>query len=83
MFKARAKALLATAHLPGATGKVIGEGFHHRAGEPHAERMAIQDVNSRHGPAAADLLHGSTLYCTLEPTIARSIFANGMVKNFG
>ncbi|MDX1973991.1 MAG: bifunctional diaminohydroxyphosphoribosylaminopyrimidine deaminase/5-amino-6-(5-phosphoribosylamino)uracil reductase RibD [Candidatus Sumerlaeia bacterium] len=37
----------------------IGEGFHHRAGEPHAERMALS--------ACTEDPEGSTVYVTLEP----------------
>ena len=40
-------------------GKVIGEGFHAAAGEPHAERNAIAD--------AGDDTAGATLYVSLEP----------------
>ena len=40
-------------------GSVVGEGFHRRAGEPHAERMAIAD--------AGDKARGATAYVTLEP----------------
>ncbi|MBU6282523.1 bifunctional diaminohydroxyphosphoribosylaminopyrimidine deaminase/5-amino-6-(5-phosphoribosylamino)uracil reductase RibD [bacterium] len=40
-------------------GKVVGEGFHRRAGGPHAEVEALR----RAGTAA----RGATLYCTLEP----------------
>jgi diaminohydroxyphosphoribosylaminopyrimidine deaminase/5-amino-6-(5-phosphoribosylamino)uracil reductase len=39
-------------------GQVIGEGYHHKAGEPHAEVNAIN--------AAGDIT-GATLYVTLEP----------------
>jgi diaminohydroxyphosphoribosylaminopyrimidine deaminase/5-amino-6-(5-phosphoribosylamino)uracil reductase len=43
-------------------GQVIGEGFHRRAGTPHAEVHAIADAKKRgHTPA------GATLYVTLEP----------------
>ena len=42
-------------------GRIIGEGFHHKAGEPHAEVMAVQSVKNK------DLLKESTLYCSLEP----------------
>lgn len=41
--------------------RIIGEGYHHRWGEPHAEVMAISSVQRR------DLLPLSTLYVTLEP----------------
>lgn len=39
--------------------RIIGEGWHRRAGEPHAERLAIDAA----GPAA----RGATAYVTLEP----------------
>lgn len=42
-------------------GKIIGEGFHKRAGEPHAEVMAINSVRDK------SLLRDSTLYVNLEP----------------
>lgn len=40
-------------------GKVIGRGFHRKAGEAHAEVLALKEA----GAAA----HGATLYVTLEP----------------
>jgi diaminohydroxyphosphoribosylaminopyrimidine deaminase/5-amino-6-(5-phosphoribosylamino)uracil reductase len=40
-------------------GEVVGEGFHGRAGEPHAEVIALA--------AAGERAKGSTLYVTLEP----------------
>src|SRR5271169_4068445 len=41
------------------SGKVISTGFHHRAGEAHAEAIALKKA----GPIA----RGATLYVTLEP----------------
>jgi diaminohydroxyphosphoribosylaminopyrimidine deaminase/5-amino-6-(5-phosphoribosylamino)uracil reductase len=43
--------------------EVIGEGYHHRAGEPHAEIMALQSVD----PVHRDRISASTMYVTLEP----------------
>src|SRR5438477_3928833 len=40
-------------------GRVIGEGFHAAAGEPHAERMALAACSQDPG--------GATLYVSLEP----------------
>lgn len=45
-------------------GKVLGSGFHHRAGEAHAEIMAIHNALKKH-PSRA--LKKSTIYITLEP----------------
>ncbi len=42
-------------------GKVVGQGYHHKAGEPHAEVMALRSVD-----ASVDLSK-CTLYVTLEP----------------
>lgn len=39
--------------------KVVGEGFHERAGQPHAEVMALR--------AAGDRARDATVYLTLEP----------------
>ncbi|MFI3296621.1 MAG: bifunctional diaminohydroxyphosphoribosylaminopyrimidine deaminase/5-amino-6-(5-phosphoribosylamino)uracil reductase RibD [bacterium] len=41
--------------------KIIGEGYHHRAGEPHAEPNAIASVQDK------ELLKNSTMYVSLEP----------------
>src|SRR5262245_17121898 len=38
---------------------VLGQGFHERAGEPHAEVRALTEAGAR--------ARGATLYCTLEP----------------
>ncbi len=43
-------------------GKVIGKGWHHAAGEPHAEIEALNDAFKRGNPAK-----GADLYVTLEP----------------
>jgi diaminohydroxyphosphoribosylaminopyrimidine deaminase / 5-amino-6-(5-phosphoribosylamino)uracil reductase len=43
-------------------GKLIGRGWHHRAGEPHAEIEAIHDAQGR-----GHTVKGATLYVTLEP----------------
>lgn len=40
-------------------GQVVGEGYHRRAGEAHAERLALE--------RAGKLARGGTLYVTLEP----------------
>lgn len=45
---------------------IIGEGWHRKYGEAHAEPNAIADVFNRY-PNAADLLRESTVYVTLEP----------------
>jgi len=72
LFLERAKALAqcadaATAPNPhvGAVavhnGRILGEGYHARAGGPHAEVVALQKVSAK------ELLLESTLYVTLEP----------------
>ncbi|MBS2096906.1 bifunctional diaminohydroxyphosphoribosylaminopyrimidine deaminase/5-amino-6-(5-phosphoribosylamino)uracil reductase RibD [Carboxylicivirga linearis] len=42
-------------------GRIIGEGYHRKAGEPHAEVNAVASVKDK------SLLSGSTLYVNLEP----------------
>ena len=59
-------------------GRIIGEGYHRRYGQLHAERNAIADARRRAGGSitdeqagaeelAADVLKGATIYVTLEP----------------
>jgi len=40
-------------------GRVVGQGYHHRPGEPHAEALALQQAGKR--------ARGATLYLNLEP----------------
>jgi diaminohydroxyphosphoribosylaminopyrimidine deaminase / 5-amino-6-(5-phosphoribosylamino)uracil reductase len=40
-------------------GVIVGQGFHRRVGEPHAEIHALEEAGAR--------ARGGTLYCTLEP----------------
>jgi len=40
-------------------GKILGKGYHHKAGQPHAEVMALTDANFD--------VKGATAYVTLEP----------------
>jgi diaminohydroxyphosphoribosylaminopyrimidine deaminase / 5-amino-6-(5-phosphoribosylamino)uracil reductase len=59
-------------------GKVVGQGYHHRAGEPHAEILALRQ--------AGEKARGGTLYLNLEPCdhfgrtppCTRAIFAAGI-----
>lgn len=61
-------------------GEIVGEGYHHKAGQPHAEVMALRDA----GKAAV----GCTAYVTLEPCshqgrtgpCCRALFAAGIRK---
>ena len=43
-----------------AEGNIVGEGWHRKAGTPHAEVNAIADMHARHG-------QGHTAFVTLEP----------------
>ena len=42
-------------------GKIIGEGYHHKAGENHAEINAINSIEDK------SLIPESTIYVSLEP----------------
>src|SRR5436190_22013422 len=42
--------------------KVIGEGWHERAGLPHSERLALDDARTNDHD-----MRGATVYVTLEP----------------
>ena len=70
-------------------GKIIGEGYHLKAGRPHAEVAAVESVNDR------NLLKSATLYVNLEPCshfgktppcadfiIANSFYGNITIDNF-
>ncbi len=43
---------------------LLGSGWHHAAGSPHAEREALAEALKKHG---SDALRGATVYVTLEP----------------
>ncbi len=45
-------------------GELLGSGYHHAAGQPHAEREALADAFQKHG---REKIRGATAYVTLEP----------------
>jgi len=61
-------------------GRIIGQGWHRRAGEPHAEVDAIRDAHKR-----GNVTQGATLYVTLEPcsTFGRTPPCTAAIKAAG
>jgi diaminohydroxyphosphoribosylaminopyrimidine deaminase/5-amino-6-(5-phosphoribosylamino)uracil reductase len=53
--------------LVNSDGVVIGEGHTQKAGEAHAEVMAIQDAAANGHITAGQVPKGTTAYVTLEP----------------
>ncbi|WAC40233.1 bifunctional diaminohydroxyphosphoribosylaminopyrimidine deaminase/5-amino-6-(5-phosphoribosylamino)uracil reductase RibD [Pedobacter sp. SL55] len=47
--------------------RIIGEGYHQKIGEAHAEVNAVKDVFEKYGDKAAELLKNATAYVSLEP----------------
>lgn len=62
-------------------GKIIGSGFHRKAGMPHAEVVAIDDAMQLNSRA----LPGSTLFVTLEPcsTQGRTPACTQLIRDAG
>lgn len=58
-------------------GKVVGEGFHRKAGQPHAEALALQKAGLR--------AKGADLYVTMEPcsTHGRTPPCTGAIRRAG
>ncbi|WP_460205620.1 bifunctional diaminohydroxyphosphoribosylaminopyrimidine deaminase/5-amino-6-(5-phosphoribosylamino)uracil reductase RibD [Scytonema sp. NUACC21] len=48
-------------------GKIVGEGFHPRAGEPHAEVFALKAAGFGATSSQENLARGATVYVSLEP----------------
>jgi diaminohydroxyphosphoribosylaminopyrimidine deaminase/5-amino-6-(5-phosphoribosylamino)uracil reductase len=46
-----------------ADGELIGQGYHRKAGQPHAEIEALRDAQAR----SPERIQGATIYVTLEP----------------
>lgn len=60
-------------------GRIIGEGFHAKAGRPHAEVEAVRDARKRGNGAR---IAGATLYVTLEPcsTVGRTPACTDLIR---
>ena len=58
-------------------GKVVGEGFHRKAGQPHAEALALQQAGAK--------AKGADLYVTMEPcsTQGRTPPCTGAIRRAG
>jgi len=65
--------------------KVIGRGWHERAGHNHAEVNAIKDVFNTLGKKAESVLKDSEMYVTLEPcsTSGRTPPCTEAIKKYG
>lgn len=73
-------------------GRVVGRGYHRRAGEPHAEVLALKDAAAAGSDVASDVasdvVRGATAYVTLEPCshhgrtppCAEALIAAGVVR---
>lgn len=48
-------------------GEIIGEGYHQKYGQAHAEVNAIRSVTDRYGEQSAELLKNAVAYVSLEP----------------
>ena len=48
-------------------GKIIGEGYHKKYGDAHAEVNAVKSVTDTYGDQAEALLKNATVYVSLEP----------------
>ena len=67
-------------------GKIIGQGFHQKAGCPHAEVNAINDLRSR-----GENAENATIYVTLEPCstsgrtppCTEAVIASGIRREIG
>lgn len=48
-------------------GTIIGEGYHPKVGQPHAEIFALKDATARSQASNNDRIKGATIYVNLEP----------------